>query len=662
MVWLLAGVVILLAGAGVSLAAGWSSRAASVAGAVTATMGGGAALVSSLSVLISGNTQSFCYVWSWPLGKGNLELDALSAVFASVIAIVTILAAVYGVEYLREHGRKHNLGVSWFFFNLLTASMLVVVIARNGVLFLAAWEFMSLCSFFLVMLDDQREEVRRAGWLYLVAMHLGTAFLLMLFLLMGKGGDSLNFEQLSIGGTAGGVLFVLAVIGFGTKAGFVPMHVWLPEAHPAAPSHVSAVMSGVMIKTGIYGLLRTLTLLGTPAAWWGWTLLGIGVSSGVIGVLYALSQHDLKRLLAYHSVENIGIIIMGLGIGLLGIHYGHPGMTALGLTGCLLHVMNHAVFKSLLFLGAGSVLQSTGTGDIDCLGGLLKRMPVTGATFLVGAAAICGLPPLNGFVSEFLIYLGAVAGLSGQFCIRPAWALMGVFAIGGLALIGGLAAACFTKAFGVVFLGEPRQEKASCAREVRRAMRWPMLALASLCLVIGLTAPVWPLVMRPAVVSLAPGDMQNAVGASLSHATKPLAGIVMGTSVLVSVLVLLLYVRARLLSGRCVEQSATWDCGYAAPAPRMQYTGSSFARPLMLLFSFFLRTRDTIHAPCGLFPERASLHTDTPDLFRRWVFSPLFVAVARLAMRLRWLQEGRIQIYVLYIALTILVLLIWKLG
>ena len=464
-------------------------------------------MLQSLGVLVSGQSQSLRLAWPLPLGSANMEIDPLSAVFAAAIALVTMLAAVYGSEYLQTHAGRKNLGVSWFFFNLLTASMLLVVVARNGVLFLMSWELMSLASFFLVTLEDEKESVRRAGWIYLVAMHLGTAFLLALFLLLGKNAGSLDFERLSAAAAPSGVLFLLAVIGFGTKAGFIPMHVWLPEAHPAAPSHVSAVMSGVMIKTGIYGLLRMLTLLGPPPAWWGWTLVAIGVVSGVLGVLYALSQHDLKRLLAYHSVENIGIIALGLGVGVLGISYGNPAMAALGFTGGLLHVVNHAVFKSLLFLGAGSVLHATGTGELDRLGGLLKRMPVTGATFLIGAAAISGLPPLNGFVSEFLIYLGAVAGLGGQAGAAPAWPLMSVLVVGGLALIGGLAAACFTKAFGIVFLGEPRSDEAAHAHEAGAAMRWPMVVLAGLCVLIGLAAPLWPLVLQPAVAVVCAGKV-----------------------------------------------------------------------------------------------------------------------------------------------------------
>ena len=662
MVWFLIALAFLVAGGLVSLAVGRSSRLSCLVGMTSVLLGGGVVVVQSLSVLLFDEAQSARLAWPLPLGSANMELDPLSAVFALAIALVTMLAAVYGSEYLQRHAGRRNLGAAWFFFNLLAASMLLVVVARNGVLFLVSWELMSLASFFLVMGEDERESVRRAGWIYLVAMHLGTAFLVAMFLLLGAGAGSLDFERFSATPDMAKIIFVLAVIGFGTKAGFIPMHVWLPEAHPAAPSHVSAVMSGVMIKTGIYGLLRVLTLLGPPPAWWGWTLLAIGVVSGILGVLYALSQHDLKRLLAYHSVENIGIIAIGLGVGLLGISYKNPTMAALGFTGGLLHVVNHAVFKSLLFLGAGSVLHATGTGELDRLGGLLKRMPVTGTTFLIGVAAISGLPPLNGFVSEFLIYLGAIAGLGSQARFAPAWPLMSVLAVGGLALIGGLAAACFTKAFGIVFLGEPRSDEAARAHEAGPAMRWPMVVLAGLCVLIGLAAPLWPRLLQPAVALVLPENMRDASTASIRSTVGPLTGIVFALYILLGLIVLIMQVRRKLLAGRRVEQTVTWDCGYAAPSPRMQYTASSFARPLAQLFRLFLQPRDEIHPLRGLFPKLAALHTHTPDLFRRYGYEPLFLAVAWVASKLRWLQEGHIQLYVLYIALTILVLLIWKLG
>ena len=361
--------------------------------------------------------------------------------------------------------------------------MLLVVAARNGVLFLVGWELMSLASFFLVMFEDEKESVRRAGWIYLVAMHLGTAFLLAMFLLLGQHAGVARFRP-AFGADAGmaGVVFLLAVIGFGTKAGFMPLHVWLPEAHPAAPSHVSAVMSGVMIKTGIYGLLRMLTLLGPPPAWWGWTLVAIGVVSGILGVLFALAQHDLKRLLAYHSVENIGIIALGLGVGLLGISYGNPAMAVLGLAGGLLHVVNHAVFKSLLFLGAGAVLHATGT----------RRDRPAGRTAEAHAGHRRDVPGRRGghlraAAAERLRQ--RVSDLPRRRCRarQPGRSGAGVAVDGraGRRRAGAdrrLAAACFTKAFGIVFLGEPRSDEAA-ARARSRPRRcdgrwscWPACA------------------------------------------------------------------------------------------------------------------------------------------------------------------------------------------
>ena len=294
--------------------------------------------------------------------------------------LLSAVAAVYGSEYLQVYREQKHLGASWFFFNGLVASMTLVVIARNGILFLMAWEVMALASFFLVTFEDEQPSVRQAGWIYLVATHIGTAFLLALFILLGQERGSLDFDQFTV--SAGpGLLFLLAVIGFGTKAGFMPLHVWLPEAHPAAPTHVSALMSGVMIKTGIYGLVRVLTLLGPPPMWWGWVLCGIGLCSGILGVLFALAQPDLKRVLAYSSVENVGVITLGLGLGLIGVSVGDPSLAVLGFAGGLLHVVNHALFKGLLFLGAGAVMHGAGTRDMSQLGGLLKRMPWTGCFF-----------------------------------------------------------------------------------------------------------------------------------------------------------------------------------------------------------------------------------------------------------------------------------------
>ncbi len=523
-----------------------------------------------------------------------------------------------------------------------------------------AWEIMSLASFFLVTFEHEDDDARQAGWTYLVAAHLGTAFLLAMFILLGRDSGSMEFSGFGNADQPfahASLVFVLAVVGFGTKAGFMPFHVWLPEAHPAAPSHVSAIMSGVMIKTGIYGLLRMLTFLGPPPAWWGWVLIAIGLVSGVLGVLFALAQHDLKRLLAYHSVENIGIIALGLGTGLLGLSLNSTPMAVLGFGGGLLHVLNHACFKGLLFLGAGAVLHGTGSRDIDLLGGLLKRLPWTGWTFLVGALAIAGLPPLNGFVSELLIYLGALEGVRSVSASHLP-VIVGV--IVGLALIGGLALACFTKAFGAVFLGEPRSEQAADGQECGWLMRLPMLVLAIGCAAIGLLGPFVIFALVPVIASVT-GMPGESISASMAGPREVLWAVVAAGIVLLLLTGGLMVLRRRLLAGREVSRAATWDCGYALPAARMQYTASSFAQPLTWFFRAFLRTRTVLAAPTGYFPASASLATHTDDVCREKIWRPVFRAVDWLLSRLRWLQHGRVQLYVLYIALTLLALLLWKL-
>ena len=442
-------------------------------GPMGAVAGSLAASVDASRALLGGAVAGLHLPWSIPGANFAIGMDALSAFFTLPIVLICALAAVYGREYLRPYEGRKALGISWCMFNLLAASMLLVVLARNAVLFLLAWEAMSLSSFFLVLFEHEKPGVLAPVGPIWWPRIIGAAFLLVLFVLLGQPSGSLDFDGFAqIAGTpvVASLAFVLAVVGFGTKAGFMPFHVWLPEAHPAAPSHVSAVMSGVMIKTGIYGLVRTLLWLGPPPLWWGYLLVGIGAVSGVLGVLFALAQHDLKRLLAYHSVENIGIIALGLGIGLIGLGSHLPLVAALGFAGGLLHVVNHAIFKSLLFLGSGSVLHATGAREIDHLGGLLKSMPTTGATFLVGSAAISGLPPLNGFVSEFLIYFAAFS-LLGAVGIPVIMAALAV--IVSLALIGGLAAACFTKAFGTIFLGQSRSSHAGHAHEAGPCMRVP---------------------------------------------------------------------------------------------------------------------------------------------------------------------------------------------
>jgi hydrogenase-4 component B len=664
MLLILLGLAILVFGGLIALVLSRRPVAAVTLGAGSTIAGCLVGLAGLVGVFVYGQPARLVLPWNTPLGGSfAVSVDGLSALFLGLVLGFSVLAALYGAEYLLAYKNRKNLGLSWFFLSVLVASMALVCLAANGLLFLLAWEAMSLSSYFLVMFEHERPEVRRAGWTYLVATHLGSAALLVMFVMLAGGpGGSFDFDSYGAMAQAGhstiAVVFVLALVGFGTKAGFMPLHIWLPEAHPVAPSHVSALMSGVMIKMGIYGLLRTITFLGTPEPWWGWTLIAIGATGAVLGILLALAQHNLKRLLAYSSVENVGLITVGLGVGLVGWSIGSPVVTVLGLAGGLLHVINHAMFKGLLFFGAGAVNHATHTLDIDQLGGLGKRMPWTAALFVVGAVAICGLPPLNGFVGEFLMYLGAYRSVAG---LAPAAATPSLAVIAALALVGGMAAACFAKAAGTVFLGEPRSPRVAEAHEVGLAMRLAMTILAAGCIIGGLAGPVLVGAVLPVVTTITHmpeadlGDGLAAGAGSLNYIT--VAAILF--FVLVGGLVL---VRRWLLAGRSVEQAGTWDCGYVTPTARMQYTGSSFVQPIVRMFRGVLVSRRKFTPPEGLLPTGSQFSTRTPDMFRETVWQPMFAYVGGALSRFRSLQHGQLQLYVLYLVLTLIALLIWKLN
>ena len=652
---ILLSVAFLCASALAAVLVGRSDRAALSIGTIGSSLSCALGVAAAFAALIGGEESSLKATWSLPVGELHVALDPLSSFFLVCVFLVSGLSAVYGGGYLRARIGKRRLAPAVFFFNLLVASMALVTVARDGILFLNAWEIMSLTSFFLDTFENEREDVRRAGITYLIASQLGVVFLFALFALLGRGSGNYDFDVL---GTASGpaaglanVCFLLALVGFGTKAGFWPVHIWLPDAHPAAPSHVSALMSGVMIKMGIYGLLRTLAFLGPPPVWWGALLIAIGAISGVAGVLHALAQHDIKRLLAYHSVENIGIIALGIGLGLLGQSQGNPLVAFLGFAGALLHVLNHGLFKGLLFQGAGSVLHSTGTRDIDSLGGLYRRMPITATTFLIGSVAICGLPPLNGFVSEWLIYVGA---FRGGAIFPTGWAVWALAVVPLLALIGGLAATCFVKAFGVVFLGEPRTEAAAKAHEADRLMRAPMLLGALLCLVIGL----WPAgalrIVQPAAAFV--GGMSGAIPGA-----GALAAITRVGAVLLVLVLLLGLVRLALLRGRRISQAATWGCGYAGWGPRMQYTAASFAQPILALFAPVIHSRVDQRGPDGYFPAGARYEEHLGDMAGERLLFPAGRRVVRALSRLHAIQQGRLQLYLVYIAVTLVALLVWQL-
>jgi len=587
-----------------------------------------------------------------PSGPWIFGIDLLSAAFVLIVLGPGLASAWYGLRALQPQSDGRPATAPRLLFTLELAALALVVTARAVVPFLMAWEVMAVLAYFLIMHEHDRAEVRRAGLVYLVATHAGMLTLLALFASWPGTGGALTFEALASRAPAlpagGALVLSLALLGFGLKAGLVPLHFWLPEAHASAPSHVSALLSGVVIKMGIYGLLRVVSLLGVVPAWWGWLVLAIGIVSGVLGVLWALAQHDIKRLLAYHSVENIGIILMGLGTGVLGTAYRMPLVATLGYAGAILHTLNHALFKSLLFLGAGATYHATGTRDLDRLGGLARRMPLTWMAFLIGSAAIVGLPPLNGFVSEWIVYQALLSG--GTLGSRGAPIQLTLVGIMGLALVGGLALACFAKVCGIVFLGVPRSAEAARGHEVAPGMVGPMLALAAACVLIGL-APA--LVVQPA---LAVGAAVAGVGAESAGSAVPSAlnRIALLSLALVTLLVLGRLAWTAVLRRRPTTQADTWGCAYAHSSPRMQYTASSFAAPLLAAYGPLAGVRET-RSPVAFASHARELVLDGAIL-------PAWTALRGALGRLRPIQQGRLWVYLLYIIAVLVVLLFYLAG
>jgi len=590
---------------------------------------------------------SFRYLNAFSL---SFQIDALSAFFLVAIYSICLLAALYSYHYLDSPQKALRTAGSYLFFSLLTVSMALVVTAGNLIAFMVSWEIMSLASFFLVVYNYEAAENRKAGYLYFVFTQAGAMFILAAFGLIYAHSGNFGFaDAAALPETVKIIVFVLAFIGFGSKAGVFPFHVWLPHAHPAASSHISAVMSGVMIKTGIYGIIRMYALLDSHSALFGHFVLIAGIISGILGVVYALGQHDLKRLLAYHSVENIGIILIGSGIGMLGVAAGKPVMAVLGFAGGLLHVLNHAIFKSLLFMGAGMVLHKTGTRSIDRLGGLIKKMKLTGTTFLIGSLAIAGLPPLNGFVSEFLVYLGGFRGIA----LDKTTFAMCLLAIVSLAIIGGLALACFTKVVGVVFQGEPRNPVAEKADEKGLTMLIPMLALAAACIVIGVFPTFFLALALKAVASLGLG-----YGAIPLEPFFELTGNVTRAAALVlAVFLLILALRTLLYRGKAVTRAGTWGCGFSQPTVKMQYTGSSYAASILEFFRPLAPLTEDHAAVRQRFPQPSHYHSQVSDIAELHMGKVVVRPVLALFDKLRWLQHGDIHLYIGYILLAIVVLL-----
>jgi hydrogenase-4 component B len=654
-----------------------ADRLASGVGFGLAAAGAAGGVLFSAASLAAGRMEAIAptTLWLGPIPNVRLVVaaDALSCFFVLIVSLVGLAISVYSLGYAKVYYGRKNVGCLAALFNALLLATTLVFIAGNIWLFLVAWELMALLAYGLVSFEHEDRKTRQAGVFYFIMSHLDAACILLGFMMLFPAAGDFSFTSLrGIGAKLSPVrrdaVFLLFLVGFGIKAGVVPLHVWLPVAHPVAPSNVSALMSGVLIKTGIYGLVRVgFEFLGPPPLWWGALLLAAGTISAVLGVLYALMEHDLKRLLAYHSIENIGIILMGLGASMMFLHTGHSELAALALIAGLYHTLNHAVFKSLLFLGAGAVLHATHTRNMEELGGLVKRMPWTSVCFLVGAVAISALPPLNGFISEWLTYQALLQGFGvTDNLIRLLFPLSGAM----LALTGALAAACFVKAFGITFLAQPRSEHARNAHETSLTMRLGQGMLTLVCVVLGLFPTLILNCFDPLTLQLTGQALSQRLTAAngwvlattvAQGGTVSTAGIVLMACCLMAVPLGLWALFGRRTTTRI---RPTWDCGLLGLTPQMEYTATGFSKPLRMIFKALFRPRREVQREYDFSPYFARtlrFESQVEEVFQTRLYRPLNRWVLSVSRRLRGLQMGSLQAYLTYVFLTLLVLLLFTL-
>jgi hydrogenase-4 component B len=608
-----------------------------------------------------------------PYLKFTVRLDPLGAFFLVLVSVLGMAISIYSLGYARGFFGRKNVGVLGASYNALLLATTLLFAADNIWVFLIAWELMALTAFCLVSFEHEKPETRQAGVLFFIMSHIDAGCIIAGFLLLFQASGDYSFSSLhDIGARMSSghrnAAFVLFLLGFGIKSGVVPLHVWLPVAHPVAPSNVSALMSGVLIKTGIYGLTRVcFDFLGPPPLGWGVTILAVGTVSAVLGVLYALMEHDLKRLLAYHSIENIGIILMGLGASLIFLHTGHPRLAALGLIAGMYHTINHASFKGLLFLGAGAVAQATHTRNMEEMGGLSKQMRETAFYFLVGAVAISALPPLNGFVSEWLTYQSLLQGFD---VTESMWRL--VFPLSGamLALTGALAAACFVKAFGITFLGQPRSERAANAVEAAPSMRIGMALLTAVCVLLGLFPTAFIRLLDPLT--------QQLIGEQISQQLTVANGLALGSlsqnpgtistlgMALTGICLLPIPLALWLIFGRKARKrrGPTWACGQPGLTPQMEYTATGFSKPVRMIFKALFQPRRDVQREYDFSPYFATtirFESHIEEVFVERLYRPLRIWILRVSRRVRALQAGSIHAYLLYIFVTLLLLLLFAL-
>ncbi len=593
-----------------------------------------------------------------------LEVDQLSSFFILVINLSVFTAMIYAKGYLKPYLNKKTkaeMACHYFSFLWLHISMLMVVMINDGLAFLIIWELMSLSSFFLVIFESEKKETLKVGIRYLIQMHIGVVFIMLAFIwAYYQSNTTFNFDGLATYFASHDpfLVFLLFFIGFGIKAGFIPLHSWLPHAHPTAPSHVSAVMSGVMIKMGIYGILRVLTYIHHDLFGIGLFILIISLISGIVGVSMAIVQHDIKKLLAYHSIENIGIIGIGIGLGEIGLAKNIPLLAALGFAGGILHILNHSLFKSLLFYTAGAVYQQTHTRNIEQLGGLIKKMPKTALFFLLGAIAISGLPPLNGFISELLIYVGMFKSLQNANLHTD---IILLFSFSGLAIIGGLAVFCFTKAFSIIFLGHPRSKIISNVNEIEPFMLAPNFIIGAIMIIIGLC----PIIFMSTLAKVTATFINNVD--AIKQLTPILNGISISSGIFISFIGLLWLVRSWQQKKQKLSSQNTWGCAYSAANPSVhQYTATSYADNFGTLANKITNVKNEFkeYGDDEIFPKERTFKTHSSDFFEDYLVSKPSFKLLEWLKRMAVFQTGKIQHYLLYslvfiAAIYLLTLLNW---
>lgn len=661
---LLLSVLLYLAGAGASLLLARCERLAIQVAALTGVLGAVCGLAASIPVLLCGQGMSYAAAGPFSFAHFTVRFDLLAALMVFVISLLVLVTSVYSTAYVQEY-KGRGAWAMGFFMNLFVASMIALVVIDNAFYFLIFFEAMSLASYFLVIFE-QDEEAVSAGFLYFLIAHAGSVLILIAFFILYSQSGSLDFDSfrtLHLSAPLASTVFLLAFFGFGAKAGMVPLHSWLPRAHPAAPSHASALMSGVMVKIGVFGIIKVgVDLLGANSTWWGLVVLGFGAVSSVLGVLYALAEQDIKRLLAYSTVENVGIILMGVGVGMLGIATHHPAIAVLGLLAGLYHLVNHAVFKGLLFLGAGSILYRTHTKNMEQLGGLARVMPYTAIAFLIGAMAICALPPLNGFVSEWFTYQ-ALFSLShdSAFALK----LAGPIAFVALALTGALAAMCFVKAYGVTFSGLPRSHHAAEAREVPLPMVISMLFLALTIVALGVAAPwIAPIMARVAgslcggaTLAVAQGALIHPGSIEQSMVSTPLIAVLLLAIPLLPLMLLSVF-----QSGRRNRRHAgdAWACGYAQEST-MTVSSEGMSQPVRFMFAPLYRLRESLSPSSALHHSldcTISAATRVEPVWDEKLIAPLVRTIRRIGERIQRLQHGDFRIYCLYVVIALVILLL----